>query len=101
MDYKQFLQKPGQLRRLPYFTGKSWCDAQSTYRLRETLTPGWYQFVQTGRYVTPEGTIEPELHAWKLRQVTGYLMNARLLGNDFQGRLFGLPGDVDLPKFTP
>jgi hypothetical protein len=25
----------------------------------------------------------------------------RLIGNDFQARLFGLPAEVDLPKFTP
>src|SRR5262249_6152908 len=25
----------------------------------------------------------------------------RLIGNDFQGHLFGLPADEDLPKFTP
>src|SRR5947207_8005935 len=28
-------------------------------------------------------------------------MNGRIIGNDFQAPLFGLPADVDLPKFTP
>jgi hypothetical protein len=28
-------------------------------------------------------------------------MKGRLIGNDFQGRLFGLPADVDLPRFIP
>jgi hypothetical protein len=101
MDYNQFLQQPGQLKRLPYFTGKSVCDDQSTYRLRQTLQPGWYQFSQTGRYLTPETRIEPESHLWKLARVTGYPVGPRLLGNDFQGRLFDLPTEVDMAKFTP
>jgi hypothetical protein len=101
MDYTQFLQKPDEVLRLPYFTGKSVCDDKLTYRLRETLQPGWYQFRKSGRYVTAEGSIEPELDKWKLPRVAGYVMNGRLIGNDSQARLFGLPADEDLPKFTP
>lgn len=101
MDYTQFLQKPGELLRLPYFEGKSVCDDKLTYRLREAPRPGWYQFRKDGRYLTVKAPIEPELDAWKLSRVAGYVMNGRLIGNDFQSRLFGLPADEDLPKFTP
>lgn len=101
MDYTQFLQKPGEVLKLPYFGGKSICDDKLTYRLRETLQPGWYQFRKSGRYLTVDGPIEPELDAWKLPRVNGYVMNGRIIGNDFQARLFGLPTDVDLTRFTP
>jgi hypothetical protein len=101
MDYTQFLQGSDEVLKLPYFGGKSVCDQARTYRLRETLQPGWYQFRKSGRYLTAEGPIQPELEAWKLSRVAGYVMNGRLIGNDFQGRLFGLPADEDLAKFTP
>lgn len=101
MDYTQFLQKPDEVLRLPYFDGKSVCDDKLTYRLRETLQPGWYQFRKSGRYLDVEGPIEPELDKWKLPRVVGYVMNGRLIGNDSQARLFGLPADEDLAKFTP
>ena len=52
MDYTQFLQKPDEVLRLPYFGGKSVCDDKLTYRLRDTLPPGWYQFRKSGRYLT-------------------------------------------------
>jgi len=101
MDYTQFLQKPDDVLRLPYFGGKSVCDDQLTYRLRETLQPGWYQFRKSGRYLTVENEIPPEPDAWKLPRVTGYVFRGRLIGNDSQDRLFGLPADEDLPKFCP
>ena len=66
MDYNQFLQKPDEVLRLPYFGGKSVCDDQLTYRLRETLQPGWYQFRKSGRYLTVENPISPEPDSWKL-----------------------------------
>ena len=101
MDYRQFLQPPDEVLRLPCFGGKSVCDDQLTYRLHETLAPGWYLFKKSGRYLTVEGAIEPELGAWKLPRVAGYVMNSRLIGNDFQVQLFGVPTDVDMPRFTP
>ena len=101
MDYTQFLQQPGQVLRLPYFSGKSVCDDTLTYRLREAPRPGWYQFSKAGRYLAVEHAIEPELQKWKLPRLSGYVMNGRMLTNDFQARLFGLPADIDLPKFTP
>ena len=101
MDYTQFLQKPDEVLRLPYFDGKSVCDDGLTYRLRETLQPGWYQFRKSGRYLTVENAISPELDAWKLQRVTGYVFRGRLISNDSQDRLFGLPTDEDLPKFCP
>jgi hypothetical protein len=101
MDYTPFLQKPDEVLKLPYFGGKSVCDDRLTYRLRETLQPGWYQFRKSGRYLTADEPIGPELGAWKLPRVTGCVMNGRIIGNDFQARLFGLPTDMDLPKFTP
>jgi len=101
MDYTQFLQQPGQVLRLPYFGGKSVCDDKSTYRLRETPQPGWYQFGKAGRYLTVEQAIEPELHKWKLPRISGFVLNGRIVGTDFQAKIFGLPNDVDLPKFTP
>lgn len=101
MDYTPFLQKPGQVLRLPYFSGKSVCDDQLTYRLRETLQPGWYQFRKSGRYLVVEQPIAPELDAWKLQRAAGYVFHSRLITNEFQARLFGLPTDEDLPKFTP
>lgn len=101
MDYTQFLQKPGEALRLPYFEGKSVCDDRLTYRVRETLQPGWYQFRKSGRYLTMENPIPPELDAWKLKRVIGYLFHGRLIANDFQARLFGLPREEELQKFTP
>ena len=101
MDYSQFLQKPDEVLRLPCFGGKSVCDDKLTYRLRETLPPGWYQFRKSGRYLDADSPIAPELEKWKLQRVTGYVMNGALIGNDLQARLFGLPADMDLPKFTP
>src|SRR5262249_37068705 len=67
----------------------------------EAPQPGWYQFRKSGRYLELDGPIEPDLGAWRLPRVTGYVMNGRIIGNDFQARLFGLPADADLPKFTP
>jgi hypothetical protein len=101
MDYTQFLQKPGEILTLPYFTGKTVCDEHLTYRLRETPQPGWYRFRKTGRYLTVEGPAEPNFGPWKLVRVIGYVMNGRIIGNDFQSRLFGLPAEMDLAKFTP
>ena len=101
MDYTQFLQKPDELLRLPYFEGKTVCDDRQTYRLREALEPGWYEFQKSGRYVSVAGPIEPELHAWKLKGVKGYLMGTRIIGDDFHSRLYGLPHEIELPKFTP
>src|SRR5215831_4568607 len=101
MDYTPFLQKPEEKLRLPYFSGKSVCDDKLTYRLREALQPGWYQFRQSGRYLSVETSIPPELDAWKLQRVAGYVFNERLISNDFQARLFGLPTEEDLPKFSP
>src|SRR5262245_3767991 len=101
MDYSQFLQKPDEMLRLPCFGGKSVCDDKLTYRLRETLQPGWYQFRKSGRYLDVDSPIEPETDQWKLPRVSGYVMNSRMIGNDFQGRLFGLPTDSDFSKFTP
>ena len=101
MDYTQFLQKPDEVLTLPYFTGKTVCDNELTYRLRESLQPGWYRFRKSGRYLTAEGPSEGDLSAWKLLRVTGYVFNGRIISNDFQSRLFGLPAETDLPKFTP
>src|SRR5512138_3875041 len=101
MDYTQFLQKSDEVLRLPYFGGKTVCDDQLTYRLREALQPGWYQFRKSGRYLTVEIAIPPDLDAWKLQRVTGYVFRGRLISNDSQDRLFGLPTDEDPPKFCP
>ena len=101
MDYTQFLQKPDEVLRLPYFSGKSVCDNKLTYRLRDALQPGWYRFRKSGRYLAVENAIPPELDAWKLPRVVGYVFHGRLICNDSQARLFGLPSDEDLPKFIP
>jgi hypothetical protein len=101
MDYRQFLQKSDERLRLPYFDGKSVCDDRLTYRLRESLQPGWYQFRKSGRYLTMENPISPQLEAWKLPRVTGYVFRGRLVSNDSQDRLFGMPADEDLPLFCP
>ena len=101
MDYTQFLQKPDEVLRLPYFSGKSVCDDKLMYRLRDALQPGWYRFRKSGRYLTVENAIPPELDAWKLPRVVGYVFHGRLICNDSQARLFGLPSDEDLPKFIP
>jgi hypothetical protein len=101
MDYRQFLQKPGETLRLPYFEGRAVCDDRHTYRLRETLEAGWYEFRKAGRYLEVANPIAPELDAWKLKPLRGYVMNGRLVTNDKQARVYGLPADEDLPKFTP
>jgi len=101
MDYTQFLQQPGEVLRLPYFEGRTVCEDKQTYRLREGLQPGWYEFSKSGRHVNVVKQIEPELDKWKLARVIGYVFNGRILTNDFQARLFGMPADEDLPKFAP
>jgi hypothetical protein len=101
LDYKRFLQKPDEVLRLPYFGGKTVCDDKLTYRLRETLAPGWYQFRKSGRYLAVETGTAPELEAWKLPRVTGYVLGRRIMTNEAQARLFGLPADEDLAKFAP
>jgi hypothetical protein len=101
MDYTQFLQKPDEVLTLPYFSGKTVCDDRFTYRIRDNLQSGWYKFRKAGRYLTVEGAAEADLSAWKLRRVSGYVFNGRIVGNDSHARLFGLPADTDLPKFTP
>jgi hypothetical protein len=101
MDYTQFLQKPDEVLRLPYFGGISVCDDKLTYRLREQLPPGWYAFRKAGRYLTVENPISPELELWKLPRVIGYVFRGCLIRNDSQDRLFGLPADEDLPKLCP
>jgi hypothetical protein len=101
MDYTQFLQKPDEVLRLPYFGGKSVSDGNLTYRLREPLQPGWYEFRKAGRYLTVGNPISPELDRWKLPRLVGYVFRGRLITNDSQDRLFGLPTDEDLPKFCP
>jgi hypothetical protein len=101
MDYMQFLQKPDEILTLPYFTGNTVCDEHLTYRVRQALQPGWYRFRKTGRYLTVEGRAEPDPAGWKLRRVTGYAFYGRIIGNDFQSRLFSLPAEMDLAKFTP
>lgn len=101
MDYRKFLQQPDETLRLPYFGGNSVCDDRQTYRLREAAAPGWYRFRKSGRYLIPEEAIPPELEGWKLPKAAGYVFHSQLIGNDFQARLFGLPTDEELPKFTP
>jgi hypothetical protein len=101
MDYTQFLQKPDQVLRLPYFEGKSVCDDKLTYRLRDVLQPGWYQFRKSGRYLEIDSPIDPEPDAWKLKKLRGYVMASRFIGDDLQSRLFGLPQDHELAKFAP
>jgi hypothetical protein len=101
MDYTQFLQKPDEVLRLPYFGGQSVCDQERSYRLVQTPQPGWYQFRQSGRYLAVEKPIASELNVWKLPRVLGYVFNGRLVGNELQARLYGLSADEELPKFTP
>ncbi len=101
MDYTQFLQREDERPKLPCFGGRSVCDDAQTYRLKESLAPGWYVFRKSGRFLVPEGSVEPQLESWKLPRVTGYLVGGRLLGNDFQARLFGLSAEQEPPKFSP
>jgi|SRR6266850_682659 len=101
MDYTEFLQKPDEVLKLPYFEGNSVCDDKQTYRVRPPLEPGWYQFRKSGRYLVVEGPTEPALAEWKLKRATGYVANGRLITNDSSVRLFGLPQDEELPKFMP
>lgn len=103
IDYRAFLQGAGEVLILPYFEGGTVCDDVRTYRVRESsnLAAGWYRFSKAGRYVSPLGPAEPEWDRWKLKPRGGYQTGGRFVSNDFQGRLFGLPTDVDLQKFVP
>ena len=101
MDYTQFLQKPDEVLRLPYFEGKSVCDDRLTYRLRDVLQPGWYEFRKSGRYLEVGNTIDPEPDAWRLKKLRGYVTASRFVSDDVQAHLFGLLADEDLPQFTP
>lgn len=101
MDYREFLQKDGQIVRLPYFEGKTVCDENRTYRLRETLAPGWYAFKPSGRYLIVEKSIHPEPELWKLKKMIGYQVHEQLITNDIQKKLFHLPEAEEAAKFTP
>lgn len=101
MDYTQFLQQQDEVLRLPCFGGRTVCDDHLTYRLRDSVPPGWYQFRKAGRYLVIDTAIPAELDAWKLPRVAGYVFHRRLISNESQATLFGLPLDEDLPKFVP
>ncbi len=101
LDYRRFLEPPAEGLRLPCFGGRSVCDDHRTFRLRENLRPGWYQFRKSGRYLAVEGPSAPDWQSWKLPRLTGYVMNGRMVTNDLQARLFGLPADEDLLRFAP
>jgi hypothetical protein len=100
MDYTQFLQPAGALLELPYFGGNSVCDHSRTYRIRGTIAPGWHQFRLSGRFLTRETTVEPNLDAWNLPSVSGYIFNGRLFTNDARARIFGLPSNAGIQPFT-
>lgn len=101
MDYTEFLQKEDEVLRLPCFEGKSVSDDKRSYRLRETLVPGWYSFKLRGRFLIPEGPVEPETDSWDLKGIRGYVVRGQFVGDDIQKRLFHLPCDEELPRFAP
>lgn len=101
MDYRQFLQKGEEKLILPYFEGVSVCDDRRTYRLREPIAPGWYEFSKSGRYLEAISATESRLAEWNLKRLTGYVVDCRLITNELQQRVYGLPEDEDLPRYTP
>lgn len=104
MDYRQFLQNESEEFRLPYFEGQKVCDDSRTWRIRDQIDPGWYRFTASGRFLTPQERIEPELDAWQqhgLKELHGYIALGQFIGNERQERLFGLSEDEDLPRFSP
>ena len=101
MDFRQFLQGADSERRLPYAGGLKIRDDQRSWRLREELAPGWYRFREAGRYLEMIAPIEPELEAWELPTVRGYLAQDRFVTQDSMERLFGLPEDEEPPRYAP
>lgn len=105
MDYRNFLQDKSIEMRLPYFGGGSICDAGRTWKIRDnSLSPGWYRFRPNGRYLKVIESIEPETLEWENRlkgPFRGYQAIGRFVGDERQARLFDLPTDEDLDRFTP
>ena len=101
MDFRQFLQGADSERRLPYAGGLKIRDDQRSWRLRDELPPGWYRFREAGRYLEMIAPIEPELDAWELPTVRGYLAQDRFVTQDSMDRLFGLPEDEEPPRYAP
>lgn len=101
MDFRDFLQTESSSLRLPYFGGRSVCDDQRTYRLRETISPGWYRFTESGRYLQVEETIDPEPEAWQLKSASGYLVDRHFIDDESRRPIYDLPADEELPRFTP
>lgn len=101
MDFREFLQKDDAELRLPYAAGLKACDDKRGWRLREEIAPGWYRFRESGRFLEPVEPIEPEFDHWDLPAVRGYLAQGRFITGNTVERLWGLPDQEDLPRYTP
>lgn len=106
MNYQDFLSTSAAEHRLPYFGGGKICNAKRTWKVKSpNLVPGWYRFEESGRFLEPKESIEPELDQWQNlglgRSLKGYQTNGRFIGDMRQETLFDLPLDEDLERFTP
>ncbi len=101
MNYTAFLQTGIQEQILPYFEGKTVCDRERTYRLRQRLAPGWYRFHISGRYADALSPADSDAETWSLRTTQGYMVQDRLITQTQSEKLHGIPVDEHLPRFAP
>ena len=90
-----------------YFGEGKVTDGVRHWRVRDAAahSPGWYVFEQAGRGLEVVDSIEPELYQWQDNglkgPLKGYQAVGRFVGDFRQARLFDLPRDEDLERFTP
>lgn len=99
MDYRDFLLRERRVLRLPYARERKVWEGVQVWRLREELTPGWYRFASSGRFLDPIEEIDSEIFAWERPALRGYLAQGRFVGESVMAPLHGLV--EDLPRYTP
>lgn len=99
MDYRDFLLRERRVLRLPYARERKVWEGVQVWRLRDELTPGWYRFASSGRFLDPLEEIDSELFAWELPSLRGYLAQGRFVGESVMVPLLGLFEEP--PRYTP
>lgn len=86
---------------IPYSGLGKVTDGHRTWRVRETLAPGWYIFTIEGRFAKQVDRAEPQWDSWDLVCHRGYLAAGRFHAISVTTKLLGLPEDEEGERFTP